>query len=860
LNKQSESKVADVAAAFAGHRLADASAAPRGKSCRAMIVIVVALALGGCAGMHEFRPERVRPAVPLTDEGLTILEERVKAEPQNAEHRIALANHRAALVWRYVRGGEAARKLGQLGDAEKSYRQALAIDPNEAMARDGLEAVIMERRNHQGVMEAEVMFKRGGADDIADASERLRSVLAADPNNKEALNLKAHVDETRANAAKPESKLAATYKKPITLEFRDAPLKSVFDVIAKVWGLNFIFDKEVRPDLKVTIFARNTTVQDAVHLLLVTNQLEQKVLNENSILIFPNTPQKLKDYQPLSVRTFYVTNADVKAVANTIKTLVKTKDLVIDERVGMLMMRDTPEAIRAAERIVALQDVSDPEVMLEVEVMEIKRARLLELGIQWPGQLALSPLAKDGKTLTLEDLRHLSAATTQATIGGVAFNARGDDQDSGVLANPRIRVRNKDKAKILIGDRVPVITTTSTSTGFVSESVNYVDVGLKLEVEPNVYLDEEVGIKVNLEVSSLVREVLSKSGTLSYQIGTRGAITSLRLKDGETQILAGLINDEDRSTANRLPGLSTLPVLGRLFKSQKDDRQRTEILLSITPRILRALRRPGLATAEFESGTETNFGAQPLVLNTVELEQGKADATRSVAKTSQPVTVTQPTQSDATAKVASSSATQVEQNGKPASRRGTDSAGPVEPNRANASVPDLPATVSALDTKNGVVAASSEAPPAQDSSTTAAGPLLVTWQAPRQVRAGEQFNAVLRISSETRLRGSPMLLSFDPQLLQAVGVDEGDFFRQGAGETSFSHRVDLIQGKVFVAVVRRSASGEDISVNGTGNLVSIAFKALRTGTTKLQLDSISPEPAPSTPIALPIEHAVRIVQ
>src|SRR5690606_15191807 len=363
---------------------------------------------------------------------------------------------------------------------------------------------------------------------------------------------------------KAGDRLAEVYQKPITLEFRDAPLKAVFDVIAKVSGLNFFFDRDVRPDLKATILARNTSIEDAVRLLLVTSQLEQKVLNENAILIYPNTPQKLKDYQSLTVRTFYLANADAKAVANSIKTLVKTKDMVIDERLGIIMLRDTPEAVRMAERIVALQDLRDPEVMLEVEVLEVTRSRLMELGVQWPSQLGLSPLTNGTTPLTLNDLRNINSSTTQASIGGLLINARKENQNGNVLANPRIRVKNKEKAKVLIGERVPVITTTSTSTGFVSESVNYVDVGLKLDVEPTIYLDDEVAIKVNLEVSSLVREVLSKSGSLSYQIGTRGASTVLRLRDGETQVLAGLINDEDRSTANKVPLLGELPILGRL--------------------------------------------------------------------------------------------------------------------------------------------------------------------------------------------------------------------------------------------------------------------------------------------------------
>lgn len=162
-----------------------------------------------------------------------------------------------------------------------------------------------------------------------------------------------------------------------------------------------------------------------------------------------------------------------------------------------------------------------------------------------------------------------------------------------------------------------MITNTSTATGFVAESVNYLDVGLKLDVEPTVTLEDEVGIKVGLEVSSIVREIESTAGTLTYQLGTRNASTTLRLKDGETQVLAGLISDEDRKTANQIPGLGELPIVGRLFGSHSDTKNKTEIVLLITPRIVRNIARPDIAMEEFASGTEAAIGAPALSLRPV---------------------------------------------------------------------------------------------------------------------------------------------------------------------------------------------------------------------------------------------------
>jgi general secretion pathway protein D len=174
-------------------------------------------------------------------------------------------------------------------------------------------------------------------------------------------------------------------------------------------------------------------------------------------------------------------------------------------------------------------------------------------------------------------------------------------------------VRNREKARVHIGEKLPSVTTTVSpgAAGFASESVSYIDVGLTLNVEPTIYLNNEVAIKVILEVSNLLGQIATKSGTIGYQIGTRQASTMLQLKDGENQVLAGLISNEDRSNGNKVPGVGDLPVLGRLFGSTKDDNQKTEIVLSITPHLIRNIQRPEASSSEFSTGTESNFRRRP---------------------------------------------------------------------------------------------------------------------------------------------------------------------------------------------------------------------------------------------------------
>jgi general secretion pathway protein D len=387
-------------------------------------------------------------------------------------------------------------------------------------------------------------------------------------------------------------------------------------VIARAGNLNFLFDKDVRADQRTTIVVRDAQVEDVIKLILATNQLEQKVLNETTALIYPNTPQKLREYQDLVVKSFYVANADVRQTANLIRTILKTRDIFVDEKLNLLVMKDTPNAIRLAEKLIAAQDLAEPEVMLQVEVLEVGYNRLLEIGAQFPTTAAAGLVGGAGVAgqVTLPELQSRDKNLVRLTFSDPLFllTLRQTDGRTNLLANPQIRVKNKEKAKIHIGDRVPVLTTTSAvSGGFVSQSVNYLDVGLKLEVEPLIYLDEEIGIKIALEVSNITNTVQTQ-GTVVYQIGTRNAATVLRLHDGETQVLAGLISDEDRRSAVRVPGLGEFPVLGHLFSSTTDNTVKTEIVLLITPRLMRTLARPDARTVEFAAGTEASSSGGPL--------------------------------------------------------------------------------------------------------------------------------------------------------------------------------------------------------------------------------------------------------
>ena len=569
------------------------------------------------------------------EEGIASLEKAVKDEPRNPEMKASLIRNKGELINTYFAEAERQRAAGQTEAAEFSYRQVLASDPRNTRAMQGIEQLAVDRRNALLLLQAEQLLKKG---DPLGAERVVRTVRVQDPLNAGARRLQLEIDQIREKEANPASNPAvkAALAKPVVLEFRDATLKSVFEVLSRSSGLNFAFDKDVKGDTKVTLFVRNSPLEDILKLILTTNQLEKRQLNENSFLIYPNTAAKGKEYQELVTRSFYLANTDVKQAMSLVKTVAKSKDVFADEKLNLLIVKDTPEAIRLIERLIDSLDLAEPEVMLEVEVLEVTRSRLNEFGLDWPDAIGYGQLTRDinsvitssgttvGTTTTLGgtlaagfvNLKNTSGLTAFVANPAFTLNIKGQNADTNVLANPRIRVKNREKAKIHIGDKLPVFTTTSTANVGVSASVAYLDVGLKLEVEPNVTLDDEVSIKIGLEVSSITKEVPGPSNSLAYQIGSRSASTVLRLRNGETQVLAGLISDEERKTTSHIPGLGEIPVIGRAFGSHRDTSVKTEIILLITPRVVRNILRPDFAQPVLSSGTEAAIGARPLTVRT----------------------------------------------------------------------------------------------------------------------------------------------------------------------------------------------------------------------------------------------------
>jgi general secretion pathway protein D len=584
------------------------------------LLLVACALLSSCAGYWAYDEGRRLMFQGDGAGALAKFEQAVKASPDNRTYRDVYERERKEYVERLVGEGDMFRNSGELDRGEAAYLKAQKYAPNNDRVRAGLAWIQQRREDLAAVRSAQGDFDAGRLDE---AEKTVRAILAKDSSVKQARDLLNRIMERRvADAPPPSSLLPAALSKPITLEFRDATLKSVFEVMSRTSGINFVFDRDVRADTKINIFVRNNTLDDVVKLILTTNQLERKMLNPNSMLIYPNTPAKQKEYRELVVRSFYLANADVKQAVNLVKGMVKSQDVFIDEKLNLMVVKDTPEAMSVVDKLVRSLDLAEPEVMLDLEVMEVSRTRMQTLGITYPTQINFgdpsnAPNNSNNNTGTTTgtsnplNVRLSGSLVAYVVNPAYVINLLATDSDAKLLANPRVRVKNREKAKVHIGSRVPVITTTSTANVGVSSSVSYLDVGLKLDVEPNIYLRDEVAIKVGLEVSNIT-QTLNIQGTIAYQLGTRNAATVLQIKDGETQILAGLIQDDDRTNAQKVPGLGDIPIVGRLFRNQTDDREKTEIVLLITPRIVRSINWPQTAVFDTPVGTDAQIGNPPL--------------------------------------------------------------------------------------------------------------------------------------------------------------------------------------------------------------------------------------------------------
>ena len=601
---------------------------------RLWLALVLSGSLLGCAAELSLQRGEDLAAANRWEEAVRFYLDAAARDPRNVEARLGLARAMQEASNAAVRQAQELEKAERFDEATAAYRRALTYNGENTAAQAGLEQIIVLRQVQEKLARVRERMEKG---EWRAARAEVAAALRFHPDSAPARALQQEIAlKLRAEALPPKAEDAEQAAaqlfstKPVTLRFRDTDIKEVLEVFARTAGVN-VFTDESLPAKRITTFFRDLPLREAFNLILVSNRLFAKRVAENTVIVVPDNPGKRQQYDDLVVQTFYLTDADAKVAVNLLRTILNTRQIFVNEKLNALVIRDTPDKIELARKLLEANDRGVGEVEIGIEVLEVDRTRLQNLGIDLsPRTFSVSLALPTGMPITnlTDPLRGLS--TVSITNPSLILNLAKNDGSTKVLASPTIRILDRQKARLLIGERrpflvsslssvpatagVPTTPTTpgSTPTGAVTTTetrVEFRDVGLKITLTPTIHLNGEVTVELNFEISAVGAPIAGvPGGELLPPVNTRNLDTFIKVKNGETRLLGGLFQSTNSVANSRVPGLSDIPFLGRLFVSGDNSFTTTDVLISLTPRIVKVLERPGPETETFLSGTAESFG------------------------------------------------------------------------------------------------------------------------------------------------------------------------------------------------------------------------------------------------------------
>ena len=526
-------------------------------------LLALTLAVAGCATSAAMR-DGVR-AEQSQDYDLAIVEytKALQANPDNRDARFALDRAKLRASMDHFARGRRLYATGRLEEALVELQLAAELNPGNSAVEELLVSVRTQLRT-------KIAVAREGKTELETLIARARDLPP------------------------PGLDVPKDARLPGALTFRDASSRDIYAALARFANVNVVFDPQFR-DQPITIDLRNTTLEDALNSLSAATRNFYRVTAQRTVTIIPDTPAKRTEYEEEIVRTFYLSNADLKETIDLLRIVIDARRIAPIAANNAFSLKDTPERVTAAARLISAIDKARPEVVIDVELLEVDRTRLLEYGLQIgsPGAAGIIGQADVNREgMTLRDLRSLTQSGVFLTnLPGLVYRLLKTDNNTRTLANPQLRTLEGVSAQARFGERVPVPVTVFSpiATGGVAQqpitSFNYENIGVNIDIMPRMHHDDEVSLSLKIDVSSISGVGFGDLPTF----GSRAISTIIRLRDGETNMLAGLIRDEERNVLEGVPGLSDLPVVGRLFGHTRRETQETDIILTITPRIIRVL-------------------------------------------------------------------------------------------------------------------------------------------------------------------------------------------------------------------------------------------------------------------------------
>jgi len=829
-------------------------------------LLVSTVSLSGCtAGRHAFSKGEEFEAAGNYEDAMYSYAEAFRKEPDAGEYRTRFFNARDKASEKRYKMGLDQFDRGDYAGALAEFQTAYGLDPTQGRYKQKADEALRLRDAQAAFLEGRDFEK---ANKLKDANLAYLAALELFPSNREYQEALIRISGQRKSKLEG-FELSLKSSKPITLKFKDAKIKDVFKIITQLTGINFIFDEAVK-DLPITIYLENATFQQALDLLTNMNKLSQKVLNESTVIIFPRTAEKSRQYDDLTLRTFHLSYMEAKKAINMIRTMLQVKKVHVNEESNSLVVRDTQDVIDVIEKILEANDVPEPEVVLDVEVMEITDQNAQNLGLllssynvklgAFNGATPLSDVLVASTTTAAAGTASTSSTPVAidnlvkafsmggysgfVTVPSAQYNFGKTLTKGEVLSNPKIRVKNKEKAKFNVGQRVPI--TTTTLNGTLSQvNVQYVDVGVKLNAEPTIQLNNEVNIKLSLEVSSILsKEIVggSQSPTSVVTIGTRNLDTVLSLKDGETSVIGGLIQNTQNNTKQKIFLLSDIPLVGPFFTNHDSTKAKTELILAITPRLVRTVTVPQNNLMSFMSGKEddpslhkplASFDQEPVFEG-----ETKPDTTKSPVKQAVPGALPSPVPAVTVPPTAAPSAAPARPAGEQVNQAAPATA--PAPTTPGIVIPDIMAPNAGLTkpvadtTKQSV----SKAASGGKAPAVPTGPKrgIVQIAAPAGIDVGQQFYTDIKAGDVQRLEKASFVLNYDPKLVEYVSATEGTFMKKDGRPTLYSATPNATEGTLTVKLVRPTNTG---GVSGAGTLVSVLFRAKSKGTANFGFQTVS---------------------
>ncbi len=780
------------------------------------------------------------------DHALELAEEAVKEDPSDPAYLLEARRVRFEAGVAHVSNGHKLRDAGRLEDALAEFEKAYAIDPASDMAQQEIKRTreMIER------------YKTGGVAALTYptlSKEDTKTLTPAQYARKQS--------DLRAGALMPVPELRPLNNELIDLKMVSQRPRVMFETVSKIAGVNVLFDPTYDTDQTIrtaSIDLSRTTLDQALNQLSIITKSFWKPLSANTIFVTVDNANKRHDYAEQVVRVFYLSNITAPTEMNEILTVLRT---VVDvQKVfqaaaqNALVVRADADTMAIVEKLISDLDKPRAEVIIDVMVMEVSSTYMRSLtaafaptGINTSAVFAprpgiTTPVAQSttattttgtntstGTTATvgttgttsvtgsnvtqipLSALGHISSADySLTTLPGATFEAVLSDSSTRVLQAPQIRAVSNTKAELKIGTRVPTASGSfqaSVATTGVSPLVNtqftYLDVGVNLNILPQVMENSEVSMHVDLDISQ-VNTTVNLGGINEPEIGQNKITTDIRVKDNEVNLIGGIIQQTDSKTTTGIPGLAGLPIVGNLFSGHSVEKDRTELVIALIPHVVRGQDIDATNMRGIASGTigQVHVTYAPRVPAAADEPQDRRVITAPASPALPPPVVTAP----------------------PAPV-------PVTP-----PVPGPPATAPPI-TAPPITAPIPAQPARVQSPVPASGPARVTFQpATMSTQLGSTIMVTIAGDNISDMTGAAAQLQFDPKILRINNIVSGDLPQRNTAPLTATKNIVNESGQADMSVRRGPTDG---GISGGGALFTVVFQAVGRGTTNVSMASAS---------------------